>query len=292
MPKTSFQELLDAGVHFGHLKRKWNPHMAPYIFMERNGIHIIDLQKTAEKLEDAAAALRQIAKSGRKILFVATKKQAKDIVAERVQRVNMPYVTERWPGGMLTNFPTIRKAVKKMSAIDNMATDGTFATLSKREKLQIMRQRAKLEKNLGSIADLTRLPAAIFVVDISKEYIAVREAKRLNIPVFAMVDTNSDPKQVEFPIPANDDASKSISLIVNVICDAIEEGLNERKLEREKEATSKEQAEKEAAMEVDLDEIIEEEESVISIDEEELEDIIRFSDDAPKKVASKPAKDE
>lgn len=292
MIKTSFQELLDAGVHFGHLKRKWNPHMAPYIFMERNGIHIIDLQKTAEKLEDAAAALKQIAKSGRKILFVATKKQAKDIVAERVQRVNMPYVTERWPGGMLTNFPTIRKAVKKMAAIDNMATDGTFATLSKREKLQITRQRAKLEKNLGSIADLTRLPAAIFVVDISKEYIAVREAKRLNIPVFAMVDTNSDPKQVEFPIPANDDASKSISLIVNVICEAIEEGLNERKLEREKETASKEQAEKEAAMEVDLEEISEEEESVISIDEEELEDIIRFSDEAPKKVASKPVKDE
>ena len=226
MSKTSFQELLDAGVHFGHLKRKWNPNMAPYIFMERNGIHIIDLQKTADKLENASAALKQIAKSGRKILFVATKKQAKDIVAERVNKMNMPYVTERWPGGMLTNFPTIRKAVKKMSAIDNMATDGTFATLSKREKLQITRQRAKLEKNLGSIADLTRLPAALFIVDISKEYIAVREAARLNIPVFAMVDTNSDPNQVEFPIPANDDASKSISLVVNVICESIEEGLN------------------------------------------------------------------
>lgn len=243
----SFNELLDAGVHFGHLKRKWNPNMAPYIFMEKNGIHIIDLQQTAEKLDQASAALKQIAKSGRKILFVATKKQAKDIVAERVQKVNMPYVTERWPGGMLTNFPTIRKAVKKMASIDNMATDGTFDTLSKREKLQITRQRAKLERNLGSISDLTRLPAALFVVDISKEYIAVREASRLNIPVFAMVDTNSDPTTVDFPIPANDDASKSISLIVDEVCAAIEEGLNERKMEREKEAASKEkEAEKKA----------------------------------------------
>jgi small subunit ribosomal protein S2 len=240
MSQKSFNELLDAGVHFGHLKRKWNPHMAPYIFMEKNGIHIIDLQKTAEKLEVAANAMKQIAKSGRKILFVATKKQAKDIVAERVEKINMPYVTERWPGGMLTNFPTIRKAVKKMSSIDNMATDGTFETLSKREKLQITRQRAKLERNLGSIADLTRLPAALFVVDISKEYIAVREATRLNIPVFAMVDTNSDPNLVDFPIPANDDASKSISLIVNTVCEAIEEGLSERKMEREKETASKE----------------------------------------------------
>jgi small subunit ribosomal protein S2 len=291
MQKTSFEELLDAGVHFGHLKRKWNPNMAPYIFMERNGIHIIDLQKTAEKLEVAAAALKQIAKSGRKILFVATKKQAKDIVAERVKKVNMPYVTERWPGGMLTNFPTIRKAVKKMGAIDNMATDGTFATLSKREKLQITRQRAKLEKNLGSIADLTRLPAALFVVDISKEYIAVREANRLNIPVFAMVDTNSDPNQVEFPIPANDDASKSISLVVNVICDAIEEGLNERKLEREKEAASKEQAEKEAAMEVDLDEMSEKDETM-DLEEEELEEIVRVKNETPKKAAQKPSDDE
>jgi small subunit ribosomal protein S2 len=240
MSQKSFNELLDAGVHFGHLKRKWNPHMAPYIFMEKNGIHIIDLQKTAEKLEVAGNAMKQIAKSGRKILFVATKKQAKDIVAERVQKINMPYVTERWPGGMLTNFPTIRKAVKKMSSIDNMATDGTFDTLSKREKLQITRQRAKLERNLGSIADLTRLPAALFIVDISKEYNAVREATRLNIPVFAMVDTNSDPNLVDFPIPANDDASKSISLIVNTVCEAIEEGLNERKMEREKETASKE----------------------------------------------------
>ncbi|MFC2116296.1 30S ribosomal protein S2 [Bacteroidota bacterium] len=240
MSQLSFNELLDAGVHFGHLKRKWNPKMAPYIFMEKNGIHIIDLQKTAEKLELAASALKQVAKSGRKILFVATKKQAKDIVAELVQNVNMPYVTERWPGGMLTNFPTIRKAVKKMASIDNMAVDGTFATLSKREKLQITRQRAKLEKNLGSIADLTRLPAALFVVDVSKEYIAVREANRLNIPVFAMVDTNSDPDMVDFPIPANDDASKSISLILQTICGTIEEGLNERKMEREKETENKE----------------------------------------------------
>lgn len=214
--------------------------MAPYIFMEKNGIHIIDLQKTAEKLDQAAAAMKQIAKSGRKILFVATKKQAKDIVAERVQKINMPYVTERWPGGMLTNFPTIRKAVKKMASIDNMATDGTFDTLSKREKLQITRQRAKLERNLGSIADLTRLPAALFVVDISKEYIAVREARRLNIPVFAMVDTNSDPTIIDFPIPANDDASKSISLVINEVCEAIEQGLSERKMEKEKEAASKE----------------------------------------------------
>ena len=234
MSKLSFNELLDAGVHFGHLKRKWNPNMAPYIFMERNGIHIIDLQKTSEKLEEASSALKQIAKSGRKILFVATKKQAKDIVSERVRQINMPYVTERWPGGMLTNFPTIRKAVKKMAAIDNMATDGTFKTLSKREKLQITRQRAKLEKNLGSISDLTRLPAALFIVDISKEYIAVREASRLNIPVFAMVDTNSDPNMVEFPIPANDDASKSIWIIIDNICGSIEEGLKERKMEKDK----------------------------------------------------------
>jgi small subunit ribosomal protein S2 len=226
---------LDAGVHFGHLRRKWNPAMAPYIFMEKEGIHIIDLQKTQVKLEEASGALKNIAKSGRKILFVATKKQAKDIVAEQVKNINMPYVTERWPGGMLTNFPTIRKAVKKMSSIDRMATDGTFDNLSKREKLQVSRQRAKLEKNLGSISDLTRLPAAMFIVDISKEHIAVHEARRLNIPIFAMVDTNSDPNLVDFPIPANDDASKSISLILEVICGAIQEGLEERKMEREKE---------------------------------------------------------
>jgi len=281
MSKTSFQVLLDAGVLFGHLNRKWYPSMAPYIFMERNGIHIIDLQKTADNLEDASAALKQIAKSGRKILFVATKKQAKDIVSERVNKINMPYVTERWPGGMLTNFPTIRKAVKKMSAIDNMATDGTFTALSKRERLQITRQRAKLEKNLGSIADLTRLPAALFVVDISKEYIAVREATRLNIPVFAMVDTNSDPNQVEFPIPANDDASKSIALIINVICDSVEEGLNERKMEREKEVANKEQAEKEAAMAAELEKASEEG-PVKALNEKELKDIIKDKDEAPK----------
>ncbi len=209
--------------------------MAPYIFMEKNGIHIIDLNKTEAKLVEAAAAMKQIAKSGRKILFVATKKQAKDIVAEKVGAVNMPYVTERWPGGMLTNFPTIRKAVKKMSTIDKMATDGTFETLSKRERLQIERQRAKLERNLGSISDLTRLPAAMFIVDVHKEYIAVREANRLNIPVFAMVDTNSDPRDIDFPIPANDDASKSISLIIGFITEAIAEGLGERKLEKDKD---------------------------------------------------------
>lgn len=235
MSQTSIQQLLDAGVHFGHLRRKWNPAMAPYIFMEKEGIHIIDLQKTQVKLAEAAAALKNIAKSGRKVLFVATKKQAKDIVADLVKGINMPYVTERWPGGMLTNFPTIRKAVKKMSSIDKMATDGTFDNMSKREKLQVSRQRAKLEKNLGSIADLTRLPAAMFIVDICKEHIAVHEARRLNIPIFAMVDTNSDPNLVDFPIPANDDASKSISLILEVICKAMQEGLDERKMEREKE---------------------------------------------------------
>ncbi len=243
MPRTNFKELLDAGVHFGHLKRKWNPAMAPYIFMERNGIHIIDLEKTIDKIDEAASAMKQIARSGKKILFVATKKQAKETVAEKVKQVNMPYVTERWPGGMLTNFPTIRKAVKKMSSIDKMASDGTFLNLSKREKLQITRQRAKLEKTLGSIADLTRLPSAIFVVDVCKEHIAVREAKRLGIPVFAMVDTNSDPLDIEFPIPANDDASKSISLIVGILCQAIEEGLNERKLEKDKEPLPKDKTE-------------------------------------------------
>lgn len=234
MSRTNFQELLEAGVHFGHLKRKWNPKMAPYIFMEKNGIHIIDLHKTVAKIDEAAAAVKQIAKSGRKILFVATKKQAKDIVAERIKSTNMPYVTERWPGGMLTNFPTIRKAVKKMNSIDKMMTDGTFDTLSKRERLQIQRQRAKLEKNLGSIANMNRLPSALFVVDVQKEYIAVREANRLNIPVIAMVDTCCDPTPIDFVIPANDDASKSIALIVDIMAKAIEEGLAERKAEKEK----------------------------------------------------------
>jgi small subunit ribosomal protein S2 len=240
MPRTDFKELLDAGCHFGHLKRKWNPAMAPYIFMERNGIHIIDLEKTSQKIDEAASAIKHIAKSGKKVLFVATKKQAKEIVAEKVKAVNMPYVVERWPGGMLTNFPTIRKAVKKMSSIDKMANDGTFLNLSKRERLQITRQRAKLEKNLGSIIDLTRLPSALFIVDVAKEHIAVREAKRLGIPVFAIVDTNSDPSDIDFPIPANDDASKSISLIVGLLCQAIEEGLNERKIEKDKEPQQKE----------------------------------------------------
>ncbi|MCL1821748.1 MAG: 30S ribosomal protein S2 [Prolixibacteraceae bacterium] len=237
MPRTNFQQLLDAGVHFGHLKRKWNPHMAPYIFMEKNGIHIIDLQKTIVKIDEAAAAIKQIAKSGRRVLFVATKKQAKDIVADLVSSVKMPYVTERWPGGMLTNFPTIRKAVKKMVSIDKMAKDQSWEKLSKREKLQITRQRAKLEKMLGSIADLTRLPAALFIVDVMKEKIAVREAHRLGIPVFGIVDTNSDPNGIDFVIPANDDASQSIQLLVSVMVDAIREGLAERKLERDKEDT-------------------------------------------------------
>lgn len=239
MPRTNFQELLDAGVHFGHLKRKWNPNMAPYIFMEKNGIHIIDLHKTAFKIDEAAEALKRISRSGRKILFVATKKQAKEIVAERVKLTGMPYVTERWSGGMLTNFPTVRKAVKKMNSIDKMSTDGTFDHMSKRERLQISRQRNKLEKLLGSIKDLTRLPAALFVVDVSKEHIAVNEAKKLNIPVFGMVDTNSDPEKVDFAIPANDDASKSIFLITDIMCKAIEEGLNERKAEKDKEVTVK-----------------------------------------------------
>ncbi|MDR1172726.1 MAG: 30S ribosomal protein S2 [Bacteroidales bacterium] len=233
MSQVTIQQLLDAGCHFGHLKRKWNPHMAPYIFMERNGIHIIDLQKTQAKLEEASQALKQIAKSGRKVLFVATKKQAKDIVVEKVSAISMPFVSERWPGGMLTNFPTIRKAVKKMSTIDKMATDGTFDNMSKREKLQISRQRAKLEKNLGSIADMARLPAALFVIDIMKEHIAVSEARRLNIPIFGIVDTNSDPELIDFPIPANDDAANSIAIILDSVVEAIKDGNNERKLERD-----------------------------------------------------------
>ena len=236
MPRTDFNQLLEAGAHFGHLKRKWNPKMAPYIFMEKNGIHIIDLHKTVMKIDEAASALKQIAKSGRRILFVATKKQAKDVVAEMVSAVNMPYVTERWPGGMLTNFPTIRKAVKKMAMIDKMTADRTYDNFSKREKLQISRQRAKLEKNLGSIADLTRLPAALFVVDVQKEANAVKEAKRLSIPVFAMVDTCCDPTDIDYVIPANDDATKSVAVILEAVTGAIAEGLAERKLEKEKEA--------------------------------------------------------
>lgn len=246
MGRTTHKELLDAGVHFGHLKRKRNPNMAPYIFMEKNGIHIIDLNKTVALVEEACAGLKQIAKSGRKILFVATKKQAKDIVADLVSKVKMPYATERWPGGMLTNFHTIRKAVKKMSTIDKMATDGTMDNMSKREKLQIARQRAKLERNLGSFADLTRLPAAIFIVDVLKEKIAVAEAQKLNIPMFAMVDTNSDPNEVDYVIPSNDDSSKSISMIMGLVTDAIAEGLEERKNEK---LADKEEKETKAAKE-------------------------------------------
>ena len=246
MSRTTFDQLLQAGCHFGHLRRKWNPAMAPYIFMERNGIHIIDLHKTVAKVDEAAEALKQIAKSGKKILFVATKKQAKDIVAEKATSVNMPYVIERWSGGMLTNFPTIRKAVKKMANIDKLIADGTFSNLSKRELLQVTRQRAKLEKNLGSIADLTRLPFALFVVDVLKENIAVREANRLGIPVFAMVDTNSDPKNIDFVIPANDDAKDSVDVVLTACCQAIAEGLEERKAEKADEKAAAEQAEEAA----------------------------------------------
>ncbi len=234
MEKISFDQLLDAGVHFGHLKRKWNPSMAPYIFMEKNGIHIIDLYKTQAKLEEAAQAMKQIVKSGKRVLFVATKKQAKDIVSTKVGKTTMPYVTERWPGGMLTNFVTIRKAVKKMNVIDKLASTPQYDNLSKREKLQITRERAKLEKNFGSIADLTKLPSALFVIDINKEHIAIAEARKLNIPTFAIVDTNTDPTLIDFPIPGNDDASKSIDVIVDYMTKAVEEGLTERKIEREK----------------------------------------------------------
>ena len=241
MSKIEVKDLLDAGVHFGHLTRKWNPNMAPYIYMERNGIHIINLYKSVAKIEEANEALKKIAASGRKILFVATKKQAKDIVSEKVANVNMPYITERWPGGMLTNFVTIRKAVKKMAAIDKMKADGTFETLSKKEKLQVSRLRAKLEKNLGSISDMTRLPGALFIVDIRREHIAVKEAQKLNIPIFAMVDTNADPRDVDYVIPANDDASKSIEKIMTLVTDAVAEGLRERQQDKaEADATATE----------------------------------------------------
>ena len=243
MARTNFDQLLQAGCHFGHLKRKWNPAMAQYIYTERNGIHIIDLHKTVVKIDEAADALKQIAKSGKRILFVATKKQTKEIIAEKATSVGMPYVIERWPGGMLTNFPTIRKAVKKMANIDKLMQDGTFANLSKRELLQVTRQRAKLEKNLGSIADLTRLPSALFVVDVLKEQIAVREANRLGIPVFGIVDTNSDPKNIDFVIPANDDAKDSVETILNACCDAIKEGIEERKVEKADEKAADAQAE-------------------------------------------------
>jgi len=273
MARTTFEELLDAGVHFGHLRRKWNPNMAPYIFMERNGIHIIDLYKTMAKIEEASSALKQMAKSGRKVLFVATKKQAKEIVATQVQKVGMPYVVERWPGGMLTNFATIRKAVRKMSSIDKLMSTSNFKNLSKRERLQISRERQKLEKQLGSIADLNRLPSAIFVVDILKEKIAIAEARKLNIPTFAIVDTNSDPNIIDFPIPGNDDASKSIELILRILVQAIEEGLTERKIDKEArgEEEEKEEAEKQALM-------------VDGLDDEEDPEAIR------KKAAEKQAK--
>lgn len=246
MAKVNVKDLLEAGVHFGHLTRKWNPNMAPYIFMEKNGIHIIDLHKTAVKLDEASDALGKIASSGRKILFVATKKQAKEVVAKHAESVGMPYITERWPGGMLTNFITIRKAVKKMNSIDRMKKDGTFETLSKKERLQVDRQRAKLERDLGSIADMTRIPSAVFIVDTVREHIAVAEAQKLGIPIFAMVDTNTDPREVDFPIPANDDASKSIDIILENVTNAIKEGLSQRKAEKDKSKDESKNGEVEA----------------------------------------------
>ena len=287
MAQTNVKDLLSAGVHFGHLTRKWNPNMAPYIYMERNGIHIISLYKTVAKIEQASEALKKIAASGRKILFVATKKQAKDIVAESAQKVKMPYITERWPGGMLTNFVTIRKAVKKMAAIDRMKKDGTFETLSKKEKLQVDRLRAKLEKNLGSINDMTRLPGAIFVVDIKREHIAIKEAQKLKIPIFAMVDTNSDPREVDFVIPANDDATKSIGKIMSLVVDAVQEGLQERKNEKE----SQEQLQTEAA-ETEKSETVTEETAVV--EEEEMPVVKETKDEAPAQetVLEEVAKDE
>ncbi|PLW92894.1 MAG: 30S ribosomal protein S2 [Marinilabiliales bacterium] len=279
MANIKFEQLLDAGCHFGHLKRKWNPNMAPYIFMEQNGIHIIDLYKTIAKMQEAGDAMKQIAKSGKKILFVGTKKQSKEIVAEVARKINMPYVTERWPGGMLTNFVTIRKAVKKMAHIDKMLNDPTFASISKRERLQITRERAKLDKTLGSIADLNKLPSALFVVDISKEHIAVAEAQILNIPTFAIVDTNSDPKKVDFPIPANDDAAKSISLILNTLAEDVQEGLNERKMQKDK-------AEEEEAPKAEVKEEVKEEvkaEAAEEVKEEKVEAPEEKKEAAPKK---------
>lgn len=302
MSKTNFNELLEAGVHFGHLRRKWNPNMAPYIFMERNGIHIIDLYKTAAKIEEAASGIKQIAKSGKKILFVATKKQAKEIVANHVKRVGMPYVTERWPGGMLTNFATIRKAVRKMASIDKMMENNTYKNLSKRERLQIQRERAKLEKQLGSIADLNRLPSAIFVVDILKEHIAIAEAKKLNIPTFAIVDTNSDPTKVDFPIPANDDASKSIDLIVGAMVQAIEDGLMERKLDKDKrDLEEKEEhdemirvkAESIELAEEDEDQEIEKAKKLAKVKVKSMDDAGEETEDKgkrPRKIVAKPVR--
>ena len=285
MAQTEVKDLLKAGVHFGHLTRKWNPNMAPYIYMERNGIHIINLYKTAAKIEEAQSALKKIAISGRKILFVATKKQAKDIVAEKVKNINMPYITERWPGGMLTNFVTIRKAVKKMAAVDRMKSDGTFETLSKKEKLQVSRMRAKLEKNLGSITDMTRLPGALFVVDIKRENIAVKEAQKLNIPIFAMVDTNSDPREVDFVIPSNDDASKSIEKILNLVTLSISEGLSQRK--NEKDALEKGEGQSSPPVsktEPEVESAPEKQEAT----SEKTEDVPEEAKVAPKKVKASP----
>ena len=287
MAQTEVKDLLEAGVHFGHLTRKWNPNMAPYIYMERNGIHIINLYKTAAKIEEAQSALKKIAISGRKILFVATKKQAKDIVAEKVKNINMPYITERWPGGMLTNFVTIRKAVKKMAAVDRMKSDGTFETLSKKEKLQISRMRAKLEKNLGSITDMTRLPGALFVVDIKRENIAIKEAQKLNIPIFAMVDTNSDPREVDFVIPSNDDASKSIEKILNLVTLSISEGLSQRK--NEKDALEKGEGQSSPPVsktESEVESAPEKQEATA----EKIEDVPEEVKVAPKKVKASPEK--
>ena len=287
MAKIDVKGLLDAGVHFGHLTRKWNPNMAPYIYMERNGIHVINLYKTAAKLNEANEALKKIAASGRKILFVATKKQAKDIVAEKVSNVNMPYITERWPGGMLTNFVTIRKAIKKMSAIDRMKKDGTFNTLSKKERLQVDRLRTKLEKNLGSIADMTRLPGALFIVDTMREHIAVKEAQRLNIPIFAMVDTNCDPNPIDFVIPANDDAGKSINAILTEVTNAIAEGLAERKSEKQ---DKKEGAQEEAKAEVEVKEEVKAE---VEVKEEvKAEPAAEEAQESTETAAEEPAAEE
>ena len=291
MAKLEFDQLLEAGAHFGHLRRKWNPAMAPYIFMERNGIHIIDLYKTIAKAEEAANAMKQLAKSGKKILFVSTKKQGQEIIADASLKINMPYVTERWPGGMLTNFPTIRKAVKKMGTIDRMIKDGTFDTLSKREKLQVTRQRAKLEKNLGSIEDLTRLPAAIFVVDVMKEQIAVREANKLGIPVFAIVDTNSDPRDIDFVIPANDDSTKSIELILNYITASITEGLQERKVERADANAKAEQEEHEAEERRERKSRVGKRERIAKTEDKEETPSTPVEESKPVKE-SKPAKEE
>ena len=284
MAQTNVKDLLSAGVHFGHLTRKWNPNMAPYIYMERNGIHIISLYKTVAKIAEASEALKKIALSGRKILFVATKKQAKDIVAESAKKIKMPYITERWPGGMLTNFVTIRKAVKKMAAIDRMKKDGTFETLSKKEKLQVDRLRAKLDKNLGSINDMTRLPGALFVIDIKREHIAIKEAQKLKIPIFAMVDTNSDPREVDFVIPANDDATKSIDKIMSLMVDAIQEGLQERRNEKE----SQEQAETEGATETEKTEaVVEPRQETPAVEEAKEETpVAKAAEEAPKAETS------